>query len=369
MPVLTAISVLKYRPQKARREIPDDRARGLFLIVQPSGAKSWAVRLRRPNGAPAKLTLGKVDLAETETSDAPVFGGALTLGQARELATQIDRRRARGEDVVAQYQADKERKRGAAEQRASNSFGACAVEFFKTYKTRRGTRPRRWRDDAHVLGLRFALSDEPVGEPAIAKGSVADVWRDRPVSEIDGHDIHTVVDQARKSSDGRARKLYGAISVLFGWLQRQRRVTVNPAHGVWRPGPPPSRERVLSDDEIVTFWKATGHMSAPAGAMFKLLLLTGCRLREASGMRRSELDESGAWVLPPARTKNHRTLTLPLPPLALQAIADVPPIEGPFVFTNNGRKPLRSFSDLKLQLDAEMAKIAGKPITPFGCTI
>ena len=216
-----------------------------------------------------------------------------------------------------------------------------------------------------MLGLRFALSDEPVGEPAIAKGSVADVWRDRPVSEIDGHDIHTVVDQARKSSDGRARKLYGAISVLFGWLQRQRRVTVNPAHGVWRPGPPPSRERVLSDDEIVTLWKATGHMSAPAGAMFKLLLLTGCRLREASGMRRSELDDSGAWVLPPARTRNHRTLTLPLPPLALQAIADVPPIEGPFVFTNNGRKPLRSFSDLKLQLDAEMAKIAGKPITPF----
>jgi hypothetical protein len=46
--------------------------------------------LRRPDGRTAKLTLGRVDLPDVETSDDPVQGAALTLGQARELAEQID---------------------------------------------------------------------------------------------------------------------------------------------------------------------------------------------------------------------------------------------------------------------------------------
>jgi hypothetical protein len=66
----------------------------LHLVIQPrpSGTKSWALRFRRPNGRSGKLTLGRVDLSGKETSDDPVMGGALTLGQARVLANQIDRK-------------------------------------------------------------------------------------------------------------------------------------------------------------------------------------------------------------------------------------------------------------------------------------
>ena len=42
----------------ARREIPDGGAPGLYLVVQPSGAKSWAYRYR-PKGKPEKVVLGK----------------------------------------------------------------------------------------------------------------------------------------------------------------------------------------------------------------------------------------------------------------------------------------------------------------------
>jgi Arm DNA-binding domain len=154
MPNLTSISVAGYKPRKVRREIPDDRATGLFLIVQPSGAKSWAVRLRRPDKKTAKLTLGKVNLTEQETADKPERGGTLTLRQARLLATQIDNQRASGVDVITKYKADKLRKRTAAVESETNTFGAIACEFFANYRTRKWqSRPRRWRDDAATLEI------------------------------------------------------------------------------------------------------------------------------------------------------------------------------------------------------------------------
>jgi len=41
---LTAVSIANARPGPQRREIPDAGCRGLYLVVQPSGRKSWAVR-------------------------------------------------------------------------------------------------------------------------------------------------------------------------------------------------------------------------------------------------------------------------------------------------------------------------------------
>ena len=53
--VLTAAAVAKYVPRPQRREIPDAKAPGLFLIVQPSGVKRRELRFRRPDGMSAKL--------------------------------------------------------------------------------------------------------------------------------------------------------------------------------------------------------------------------------------------------------------------------------------------------------------------------
>ena len=56
MPALTAKSVENIKPAAVRREIPDGACRGLYLVTQPSGRKSFAVRFRF-NGKPKKLTL------------------------------------------------------------------------------------------------------------------------------------------------------------------------------------------------------------------------------------------------------------------------------------------------------------------------
>ena len=63
--MLTDLEIKKLAIPESRREIPDGRIAGLYLVLQPSGAKSWAVRYRA-FGIPKKLTLGSypaVDLA------------------------------------------------------------------------------------------------------------------------------------------------------------------------------------------------------------------------------------------------------------------------------------------------------------------
>jgi Arm DNA-binding domain len=73
--VLTAAAVEKIKPKAARQEIPDARMQGLYLVVQPSGAKSWAVRYRL-NGRPAKFTLGKyprMELVHRHNRKSPIW--------------------------------------------------------------------------------------------------------------------------------------------------------------------------------------------------------------------------------------------------------------------------------------------------------
>ena len=60
---LTAAGIARYKPGKERREIRDGAATGLYLILQESGQRSFALRFRKPNGKPAKLTLGPVDVS------------------------------------------------------------------------------------------------------------------------------------------------------------------------------------------------------------------------------------------------------------------------------------------------------------------
>jgi Arm DNA-binding domain len=55
--VLTQVSIDKLGPGTARREIPDGHTHGLFLVLQPTGKKGWAVRYRH-QGRSRKYTIG-----------------------------------------------------------------------------------------------------------------------------------------------------------------------------------------------------------------------------------------------------------------------------------------------------------------------
>ncbi|WP_198031221.1 site-specific integrase [Bradyrhizobium sp. th.b2] len=380
---LTAAAVEKLKPGKERREVADAGAPGLRLVIQPSpsGSKSWAMRFRRPNGKSAKLTLGPLDLSGKEAADEPKIGDPLTLAAARALAADISRQRQRSLDVVAEHKTAKQRRRIEVQERSSNTFAGAAQDFIKGHKVRKsGAKPRRWRETARLLGFAYPMDG---GDPTFIKGGLAKRWGDKPIADIDAHDIYSTIDEARHKgvpglerrnegvSDARGRKMADALSVMFGWLHDHRKITANPTLGSYRPPPPAARKRVLNvkmdvrrADELRWFWAACegDEIGEKFGAVFRLLLLTGCRLNEIARATRDELsDDSATLRLPGSRTKNRLPYDVPLPPLAREILKHAKrQTNSEFLFSTTGHSPISGFSKIKKRLDEAMAAEAAK---------
>jgi integrase len=360
---LTAVAVANFKPRKRRREIPDGGCPGLFLIVQPSGVKSWALRFRRPRtGQAAKLTLGRVDVVSAAASAPVEVGRPLSLTAARRLAADLQHRRALGEDVAAEALAEKRRRRLALDDADDvDAFGRASRDYIQ--RTRAEGR-RSWRDAATFLGLDASL------EP-FAKG-LADRWRDKPISEIDAGDVYKIVDEVRRrgvpgrprrsagETEGMARSMHAILSGMFKWLWQQRRVDANPVAQVAKPRKAAARDRVLDDDEIVKLWRATERLGEPFGSIYRLLVLTGCRLDEVRQMRWGELKDDGATLsLPAERTKNKKPHDVFLSPAARAIVAAQPRIaDSPLVFTGRtGATAVSGLSKAKARLDRLMTGV------------
>ena len=331
---LTAAAVERLRPGTARLEIADAGSEGLRLVIQPSGAKSWAMRFRRPDGKNAKLTLGSVDLSGREGREAPRIGQPLTLREARLVASDVHRRRASGIDVVAEH--------GRRGEVGDDAFSAVAADFIRDH-----TGKRTWRDVARILGLAYA--DGSV-DPTVVPGSLADRWERRPIGSITTADVHAVIAEcighgvpgmgrkAEGRSESRGRKMASALGALFRWTSQHRRhaIQVNPTTGVWRPGPPASRHRTLNTrpevrraDEARWLWRATEEMGHPFGGLIRLLLLTGARRDKLADLRHEEVaDDLSAIHLSGSRTKKAVHTLYTLSPLAREVLASVPRVEG-----------------------------------------
>lgn len=354
---LTAVAAMNYRPSKERREIPDGGCPGLYLVVQRSGHKSWALRFRRPNGKPAKLTLGSLDLSGREAEIEPIIGHPLTLAAARALAAEIGRQRNRDRDVIEDFRAEKRRRRFALLERGSNTFGRAACDFIEGHAKKK---TRRWKEQANLLGLKPTAD----GKLEFIRHGIAERWLDKPTTDVDGHDIYGLVDETRRRgvpglkrrgegiTEARARAMMSCLSKMFSWLVQHRRIEKSPCVGVHRPEAPKARDRVLSDLEILKFWDASDLERKEFSSLLKLLLLTGCRLNEVAGMMRSELsDDLAIWSIPGNRTKNKRPHMVPLAPLAQKLVSSE---RDGLVFTTDGESKISGWSKIKARLDDAM---------------
>jgi integrase len=93
----------------------------------------------------------------------------------------------------------------------------------------------------------------------------------------------------------------------------------------------------------------------PAGAFVQLLMLSGQRLRECSAARWEEFDlDKAVWTIPAARMKGKSPHIVPLAPMALEHLRQIPRCSSPFVFSNGSKRPISGFSKLKIKLDAAM---------------
>jgi Arm DNA-binding domain len=107
---LTDVAIRNLKPGPKRYEKPDPGARGLYVIVQPSGVKSFAVRYRF-SGKPRKLTLKS----------------GITLASARKEAGDALYEVEQGRDPSAAKRRRKEQEALAA----ANTFETVAEEYLK----------------------------------------------------------------------------------------------------------------------------------------------------------------------------------------------------------------------------------------------
>ncbi|MGI8569307.1 MAG: tyrosine-type recombinase/integrase [Methylocella sp.] len=315
----------------ARREVPDGHTRGLFLIIQPSGAKSWALRYR-VNGLPRKYTLGPH----------PAIG----LGVARRMAQEALGSIARGEDPAAQKRA--RRATAKAGKRPASDLVEKVIDDFIALYAKPNTRD--WRETERLL-KQFSVA-----------------WRGRRLAEIDKPDIHRVLDAiVARGAPVQANRAFAQLRKMCRWACSRGIIDRSPCEGIARPSAEVSRDRVLNLDELRPVWRAADNLGFPFGPIVKLLVLTGQRRSEIGGMEWGEIDLSRAiWTIPAARSKNRRQHVLPLSPQVVEIIESLPRFSGSKFVFGPGETAPSGFSHAKTRLDALIAKMnGGEPVPPW----
>ena len=185
--------------------------------------------------------------------------------------------------------------------------------------------------------------------------------RNRPIDSIKRVEIAARVQELTaeygRSASAKARFL---LSALFVWAMGEGLCDSNPVVATNNPeaGIMP-RERVLEDRELKAIFDCAG--DDDFGRIIKLLAYTGCRRDEIARLRWEEVDlEGGRLVLPGARTKNRRPLTLLLPAPALAILESITRRDGPCVF-GDPRHGFTGWTFAKMQLDARLTA-AGTPL-------
>lgn len=175
--------------------------------------------------------------------------------------------------------------------------------------------------------------------------------RRRPLSEITDADIDK---ELRKLDHVPSEKLhcFRIARTFFKWCTRppRRYIKHSPLEGFLAPSQDGRRERILSDDELKQIWcAATGTF----GSIVRLLVVWGLRKGEVGVLKREWIVD-GVLTIPPAYTKNGRSHTLPVLPLA-QSILDGIPKRGMYFFPGRWDEETHfhdgSWSKLKRELD------------------
>jgi integrase len=332
---LTDLKVKNLCPGAARREIPDGRIGGLYFVLQPSGARSWAVRYRA-GGRPAKFTIGAYP--------------AIDLATARRLAQKALGEVAEGQSPAANKQAAKAALREA--KRAENDLVERVVEQFVERHAKPKTRD--WRETERML-----------------KNKIVKAWRGRRLSQIGRADVHALLDNIIDVGHPiSANRTFAQLRKMCGWAVERGILNQNPCQGMRAPSVEKARDRVLSDTEIRLAWRALERVGWPFGPMAKMLLLTGARRNEVAEMSWGEVDlDKRSWTLPETRSKTRRAQEIPLSDAAIVVLKSVPRIgEAPidYVFTTTGRTPISGFSRAKSQIDAAIIEIMrAESVTPL----
>lgn len=306
--MLTDKRVQAARPPKSGvLELPDNLIGGLALRITSNDARSWAVRLR-VDGEQIRKTFGY----PRDRDGVPV----LSLAQARQVAKDLKVAGASGK----------------LDRAPAGTWGDLVAEYLK-----------------HAEGSQRART---YGETKrILEGKDLAAWKDRPARSITSDDVRRVRDAiTERGAPISATRTLRKIGAMGTWAKSEGKLDASPAFGIKPRTKEDSRDRVLTDGEIKAFWRGCGAIGYPYGDCFRMLLLTGCRLREVAHGSWDEID-GDTWVIPGRRTKNGKPHVVHLSEPALAIIEGLPRV-GDYLFSSDGANPIRSFSATKDKLDA-----------------
>jgi integrase len=115
-------------------------------------------------------------------------------------------------------------------------------------------------------------------------------------------------------------------------------------------------------------WESRGRLNPTIADALRVVLATGCRANEATGLTWAELDlDAGEWLLPAARSKNKRPHLMPLlPPVVAMLRERRENVSGDYVFPGQ-RKGTAHINDKHLSeaLGFACARLARIGLRPF----
>lgn len=308
----------------------DDKLSGFGLKVTPKGVKVFIYQYR-VGGRGAKVrryTLGK--------------SPGLTAEKARDLAADLYAMVTKGIDPQAEKQEERRKATDLA-------FSVFADRFI----------------DDH---LKSAWASAHEDGAALLRRYAVPVLTSKPLHQIDRKAITRVLARTGGKA-ATARNLFAVLRLLFNWAVEVGELVRSPMEGQKPPASPQSRDRVLSDAELIVVWKATKKLGYPFGPLVRLLILTGARREEVAGLEWSELDQSAnVWNLPASRAKNGVAALLPLSKLAQVEIDVLAKRTGKssgwprrgLLFSTTGETSVSGFSKAKRRLDKLVTELVAE---------
>lgn len=287
----------------------DDDVPGFGIRIREGGSKNWIFQYRLGKKQ-SRMSLGKVS--------------AVSLINARRIASELYAKVKLGQDPAGQKAIDV--------QAVNDTVGNWVEQFLNANAS-------KWRPNSRSQMERYLRKD-------------AKPLHKLPLTSVSQRDIALWLNgfADRQVTGNRARS---AVHSLFSWILQQ---------GIILPGGNPvvntvvhkeeARERVLTGDELKRIWNAAG--DGNYGGIVRLVMLTGCRIREIGNLTYSEIGE-GTIELPGARTKNGRPHSIPISS-AIRSVLDKYRAPGrPFLFGRTSG--FTDFGNAKVKLDARIGEI------------
>jgi integrase len=253
----------------------DDDNPGLGLRLRAGGSRVWIFQYALGEKQ-RRVTLGSAT--------------AITLGKAREAASEMHAKVRLGQDPASE--------KTEGRKRAAETFEAVGERFLA--RQREKLRPRSYAQvERHMHMHTKQLHGLPLA--TIDRRTIA-------------ARLSAVADDSGQITANRVRS---TLSTFFGWAIKQGIIETSPVIGTERLEEK-TRDRVLTDAELRTIWNALENDHF--GAIIKLLALTGQRADEIASLRWPEIADN-VITLPPERTKNKRLHRVPLSGPALGVLA------------------------------------------------